>query len=194
ESVCYDMTRMTRDLTGDKLAYPQEYILDLQIRSNKADIADEMMLRDMLRYHPDDILVKVDRAGMAVSLENRVPMLDKDVLKLAFSLPAEHKLRKEKDGSLISKYVLKEVLYRYVPKDIMDRPKKGFSVPLKSWLQKGPVHDLAWDILSGSRLAADGYIDKAGLDKLMRRFMQSGENASLLWSVFVLEQWYRRYE
>ncbi|MBR6238925.1 MAG: asparagine synthase (glutamine-hydrolyzing) [Lachnospiraceae bacterium] len=194
ESVCYDMTRMTRDLTGDRLAYEQEYILGEQIRNGSADITDEMMLRDMLRYHPDDILVKVDRAGMAVSLENRVPMLDKDVLDLAFSLPAEYKLRKGEDGNLISKYVLKEVLYRYVPKDIMDRPKKGFSVPLKNWLQKGPVHDFAWDILTGSKLSTDGYIDKAGLDKLMRRFMESGENASLLWSVFVLEQWYRRYE
>lgn len=194
ESVCYDMTRMTRDLTGDKLAYPQEYILGEQIDKGSADITDEMMLRDMLRYHPDDILVKVDRAGMAVSLENRVPMLDKDVLKLAFSLPADHKLRKGEDGSLISKYVLKELLYRYVPKDIMDRPKKGFSVPLNSWLQKGPVHDLAWDILTASKLSEDGYIYKAELDKLMRRFMESGQNASLLWSVFVLEQWYRRYE
>ena len=79
------------------------------------------MLMDMEVYHPDDILVKVDRAAMAVSLETRVPLLDKDVVEFAWTLPIEYKKQGES-----GKLVLRDVLYRYVPKEIMDRPKKGF--------------------------------------------------------------------
>lgn len=205
EAVCYDMTGMSYKVQGavsagkgigadHKLQTERKRLLEDKLAKGLADIEDVMMLRDLLRYHPDDILVKVDRAGMAVSLENRVPMLDKDVLKLAFSLPVEYKLGREADGTVISKHVLKELLYRYVPKELTDRPKKGFSVPLGSWLKEGPVHDMAWDILTDSRLVRDGYLDKSGVVKLMSDFMKNGENKSLLWSVFVLEQWYRRYE
>ncbi len=204
ESVCYDMTGMSYKIAEkgtkhngkgfDNSTLPDRMnLLKDEVIRGTADIEDVMMLRDLLRYHPDDILVKVDRAGMAVSLENRVPMLDKDVLKLAFSLPVEYKLGRAADGTVISKHVLKELLYRYVPKELMDRPKKGFSVPLGSWLKEGPVHDMAWDILTDSRLVRDGYLDKAPLNRLMSDFMRKGENKSLLWSVFVLEQWYRRY-
>ena len=192
EAVCYDMTQMSEVPSLHNVNAVQDMMLHREIESNDASIMDEMMLRDMLRYHPDDILVKVDRAGMAVSLENRVPMLDKDVLKFAFSLPVEYKLMRTDDGSVINKHVLREVLYRYVPRELMDRPKKGFSVPLVTWLTSGQVHDMAWSILTDSRLVSDGYLDKQWMGGLMKRFMSKSENASLLWSVFVLEQWYRR--
>ena len=149
-----------------------------------------MMLRDMLRYHPDDILVKVDRAGMAVSLENRVPMLDKDVLSFAFSLPLEYKLKTEGD-KIISKRILKDVLYRYVPKEMMERPKKGFSVPLERWLSTGEIHKWAWDILTGSRLVRDGILDRSYVDAIIHSFEAKRVNKTLLWNVIVLEQWYR---
>lgn len=181
EAVCYDMSRLG-----------MKHINQSMLLDETARIEDEMMLRDMCSYHPDDILVKVDRAGMAVSLENRVPMLDKDVLALAFSIPVDYKIGYI-DGELISKYVLKEVLYRYVPKEIMDRPKKGFSVPLQRWLTAGEIHNWAWDILSNSKLVKNGIIDKKMLDRLMADFLTKGVNKSMLWNVIVLEQWYRKY-
>lgn len=157
-----------------------------------ADILDEMMLHDLLNYHPNDILVKVDRAGMAVSLENRVPMLDRDVLSFVYSLPTNYKLASI-DGNIVTKRILKDVLYRYVPKEMMERPKKGFSVPLERWLREGPVKDMADDCLTASHLAKAGIIDQEWIDKVRLRVINKGTNTRLLWNVFVLEQWYRKY-
>lgn len=199
EAVCYDFTDMLDSYSGrtDRESYASHYEQKLLLRSElsngTAAPEDEMMLRDMLKYHPDDILVKVDRAGMAVSLENRVPMLDVDVLRLAFSLPVEYKIGRDSSRQIISKYVLKEMLYRYIPKEMMDRPKKGFSVPLQKWLSEGTVHDMAWSILSDSKLVRDGYLDREWLNRLMTGFLRTKENKGLLWNVFVLEQWYRKY-
>ena len=179
EAVCYDMTYLA----------PKHDREDMLLTSSHTP-EDEMMLRDMLRYHPDDILVKVDRAGMAVSLENRVPMLDKDVLSFAFSLPLEYKLKTEGD-KIISKRILKDVLYRYVPKEMMERPKKGFSVPLERWLSTGEIHKWAWDILTGSRLVRDGILDRSYVDAIIHSFEAKRVNKTLLWNVIVLEQWYR---
>lgn len=181
EAVCYDTSRLVPPHIEQKM-----------LTGGKGSIMDEMMLRDLMSYHPDDILVKVDRAGMAVSLENRVPMLDKDILKLAFSLPVEFKMA-YMDGRVISKRILKEVLYRYVPKEIMDRPKKGFSVPLQSWLSSGDIHNMAWDILADSRLVRDGLLSGKMIKELQDTFMSKGVNKGLLWNVIILEQWYRKY-
>ncbi len=185
ESVCYDTTDLTKALLDkEKLAktWKQPLLLQDELIQGLAKPEDEMMLRDLLSYHPDDILVKVDRAGMAVSLENRVPMLDKDVLAYAFSLPVEYKTKKA---------VLKEVLYRYVPKELMDRPKKGFSVPLTRWLQEGKIHEHAKELLTNSRLVLDGILDEQTVKKLWSDFLLKGTNKGLLWNVIVLEQWYR---
>jgi len=89
--------------------------------------------------------------------------------------------------------VLKEVLYRYVPKELMDRPKKGFSVPFTRWLKSGEIHDMAWDMLSNSYLVRDGILDDKMVETLMKLFVVKGINTSLLWNVIVLEQWYRKY-
>ena len=198
EAVCYDTTHfegklLTKEfLRSGKANWHQNMLLipDL-IGSGKAGIEDEMMLRDLIGYHPEDILVKVDRAGMAVSLENRVPMLDKDVLALAYSLPVSYKLGKEND-KLISKHVLKEVLYRYVPKEIMERPKKGFSVPLSRWLLQGGLHDWAEELLMNSVLVEDGILEAEIVNALWKHFMKTRQNKSLVWNVIVLEQWYRK--
>ncbi|MBE5895675.1 MAG: asparagine synthase (glutamine-hydrolyzing) [Lachnospiraceae bacterium] len=145
-----------------------------------------MMLDDMLHYHPDDILVKVDRAGMAVSLENRIPMLDKDVVEFAWSLPTEYKY----DGRT-SKKILKEVLYRYVPKEMMDRPKKGFSVPLTRWLTEGDTAQWAQELMLHSKAAKDGILRGAEVEKLWKGFLAGKEPSRLVWTVLMLEQWYR---
>lgn len=150
------------------------------------DCKSSMLYKDICGYHPDDILVKVDRTGMMVSLENRVPMLDYDVIRFAFRLPIEYKYE---NG--VSKRILKDILYRYVPADMLNRPKKGFSVPIKDWLQNGPVADMSKQILSDSRLAADGYLDKKVFETVLREFEKDGSHSKLVWKLFVAEQWYQ---
>jgi asparagine synthase (glutamine-hydrolysing) len=195
EAVCYDTSDALNGLLEGGFAkkckrHGQQ--CGTRLPSNAA-VEDEMMLRDLLSYHPDDILVKVDRSGMAVSLENRVPMLDRRVLELACSLPVSYKYGMV-EGKGISKRVLKEVLYRYVPRELMDRPKKGFSVPLGRWLSEGSVHQWAGELLADSHLVRDNILDKKAADRLWSYFNRTGRRKSLLWNVVVLEQWYRSQE
>lgn len=195
ESVCYDTAAFSDKLLTSSFLESQKgnyfgQTMLLTLSRGSVEPEDEMMLRDLLTYHPDDILVKVDRAGMAVSLENRVPMLDKDVLSFAYALPLSYKYGVA-DGKGISKRILKEVLYRYVPKEMMERPKKGFSVPLTDWLKQGSVHEWANEILSDSMLVRDGILNGRQVTKLWEHFLKTGQNKGLLWNVIVLEQWYR---
>ena len=145
-----------------------------------------LLLGDMLHYHPDDILVKVDRAGMAVSLENRIPMLDRDVIEFAFSLPDSYKY----DGK-VSKKVLKHMLYKYVPEDMMNRPKKGFSVPLTKWLTEGDTAKWASELMNDSKIADLGVLDRNLVLKLWKGFEKGREPSRFVWNILMLEQWYR---
>lgn len=145
-----------------------------------------LLLGDMLHYHPDDILVKVDRAGMAVSLENRIPMLDRDVIEFAFSLPDSYKY----DGK-VSKKVLKHMLYKYVPEEMMNRPKKGFSVPLTKWLTEGDTAKWASELMNDSKIADLGVLDRNLVLKLWKGFEKGREPSRFVWNILMLEQWYR---
>ena len=143
-----------------------------------------LMLMDMLQYLPDDILTKVDRSGMFYSLESRIPLLDADVMKFSWQLPHSYKFH---DG--VTKAILKDILYRYVPEETMNRPKKGFSIPVGQWLQDGQMHDWAIDIMNRSKNIAGEFIDTSLYQTIWNEFMKTGQFNSVIWNVLVLEQW-----
>lgn len=170
-------------LYKDKVAGREVKLVDDKLLKGQLG---SLLLTDMLHYHPDDILVKVDRAGMAVSLENRIPMLDRDIVEFAFSLPDDYKLI-GKNG----KRVLKSMLYKYVPEEMMNRPKKGFSVPLTKWLTEGDTALWASELMTSSKLAEAGILEKDYVEKLWGRFKKGNENSRFVWNILMLEQWYR---
>lgn len=143
-----------------------------------------IMLMDMLMYHPDDILVKVDRTAMANSLETRVPMLDKDVVEFAWTLPIELKC---KDGT--GKQVLREVLYRYVPREMMDRPKKGFSVPVRKWLGKPELRLWAEGLLAPELLKKQGLLNSEVVWKIWEDFTVRKIWRPQVWYILMFQQW-----
>ena len=142
------------------------------------------MLMDMLMYHPDDILVKVDRTAMAVSLETRVPMLDKDVVEFAWSLPLEDK---RQDGT--GKLVLRDVLYKYVPKELMDRPKKGFSIPIAKWLMEPSLRAWAETLIDRRTLETQGILNPDTVWKIWKDFVENGVWRIQIWYILMFQAW-----
>jgi asparagine synthase (glutamine-hydrolysing) len=148
------------------------------------DFRNKMMLCDMLTYLPDDILTKVDRASMAVSLEARVPLLDHHLVEFAWKVPIEYKI---KNGQ--SKWLLKELLHRYVPEKLMDRPKMGFGVPLGEWL-RGPLREWAENFLSEDTLNEGGYFQVSEIRKIWNEHLSEKKDwSSLLWSILMFQAW-----
>lgn len=146
---------------------------------------NNLMLMDMLRYLPDDILVKVDRAGMFYSLESRIPLLDKDIVEFAWTLPLAYKMS---EG--VSKRVLRDILYRYVPREMMERPKKGFSIPVEQWLRdKNKMRDWAESIRQDSRPYAAEYMDLKLEASLWKDYVDNGHWQEGIWSILMFEQW-----
>lgn len=150
------------------------------------DTKSSMLYRDQMGFLNDTVLNKVDRTGMFVSLENRIPLLDRDVIAFSWSLPISYKCSQG-----VNKRILKELLYEYVPKSMLDRPKHGFEVPLPEWLSAGELHDWAGDLILHSHLAADGYFEQKILNRIWKQFNHSHSNTLLLWYVLQAEAWYQ---
>lgn len=146
--------------------------------------AARMMLADMGSYLPDDILAKVDRAAMSVSLETRVPFLDHRVVELSQRLPVDLKIR-EGQG----KWILRQLLYRHVPRELIERPKAGFAIPVGDWL-RGPLREWAAALLDESAMRREGYLDPAPVQRIWREHLEGRRNwTARLWTVLMLQAW-----
>ncbi len=160
---------------------------DEGVAQDVPDFTQRMQLVDSLTYLPDDILTKVDRATMAVALEARVPLLNHQVVEFAWRLPLELKLR---DGQ--SKWALRQVLYRHVPRALVDRPKQGFSIPLAAWL-RGALRDWAETMLAPSALAEDGLLNPVPIRHAWAEHISGRrDHAHALWAVLMFQAWRER--
>ena len=151
------------------------------------DFSERMRFQDLRTYLPDDILTKVDRASMAVSLEARVPLLDHRVVEFAWRLPAHLLVR---EGT--TKWLLRQVLYRHVPRALVERPKMGFSVPIGAWL-KGPLRDWAEDLLSEKSLMASGLQPEPVRERWRQHVAGAQDWQYPLWTILMLQAWMRRW-
>ena len=143
-----------------------------------------LMLMDLQMYHPDDILNKVDRTAMAVSLETRVPMLDKDVVEFAWRLPLSYR---RQDG--VTKKVLRDILYRYVPAELMERPKKGFSIPLQKWLLEPALRAWAESLLERAALERQGILNADAVHRMWEDYVERGIWRVQIWYVLMFQEW-----
>lgn len=173
---------LCKKIALDKNVYPYKH--NERPYGDLTDTRNSIMLMDMEVYHPDDILVKVDRAGMAVSLENRVPMLDKDVVEFAWTIPMDYK----RDGE-VGKLVLKDVLYRYVPKEMMDRPKKGFSIPIMKWLKEPELREWAEALIDRNLLKKQGYLDPDVVWYIWDDFIKNDNWRTQVWYILMFQSW-----
>lgn len=172
-------------LAGESpLSEPPSLLADPAPWTENPDAAELMMYRDAMTYLPDDILCKVDRAAMAVGLETRVPFLDHRVAELAWRLPPHMKIRHGQ-----GKWALRQVLYRHLPPNVVDRPKAGFALPLGSWL-RGPLRHWCEELLSESTLRQQGYLRPEPIRKRWAQHLAGAyDHTPSIWSALMFQAW-----
>jgi len=184
--VMYERLVVTALNSATLLAAPVEdgsAIRRLVATSVTFPLAARFMFADTRVYLPDDLLTKLDRASMAVSLEGRVPLLDHRIVEFAWQLP----MRFRRD-----KWLLRRLLARYVPEPLFDRPKMGFEIPLAAWL-RGPLRAWADDLLTSAEFGGEGLFDRPAVASVWRRFALGGTDPLLIWSLVMLETWRRHW-
>ena len=186
------ITCVTKMVLGNQ--YPIKYPIEQEYDVKNWQI--RRMLLDMDTYLPGDILCKVDRASMKYSLESRCPILDKEVMEYSFRM--SHDL-KYKDG--VKKRILKDIAYDYIPKELLDRPKVGFGVPLDKWL-RGPLKENLLDMSNRDYLIQQGIFDADYVSDMIHQYIKTGDGgpatgtnySKIAWSFFVFQQWYQKYK
>lgn len=178
-----DPASLVLDLEGSRLMAPT-IPQHSAVPAAASSTALQMMYLDSISYLPDDILCKVDRAAMGVSLETRVPFLDHRVAELSWRLPLRMKIRGNR-----GKWILRELLYKYVPRELVERPKAGFAVPVGAWL-RGPLRDWAEYHLSDSKIRDEGFFDPLPIRKLwMSHLSGRSDHTASLWAVLIFQSW-----
>jgi asparagine synthase (glutamine-hydrolysing) len=173
----------------EALAPPRTTLDSLEETAAEVDLSTQLMHADIVGYLADDILVKVDRASMAVSLEAREPLLDHHLAHLAFSLPGSMRIRHGE-----RKWILRQVVDRRVPRHLMARPKMGFGVPLAAWL-RGPLRAWAEDLLAEDRLRREGFLHVKSARARWHRLLETGDpsDAADIWNALSFGAWLARW-
>lgn len=169
---------------------------DIERQYGEDNWQERRMLLDMDTYLPGDILCKVDRAAMKYSLETRCPILDTNVMEFAFSIPHEFKYQ---NGN--KKRILKDITYDYIPKELLERPKTGFSVPLDKWL-RGPLKEQLLDMTETHYLQRQGLFQADYVASFIRKYLETGDAGAgtganysrMIWALFMFQRWYQAYE
>jgi asparagine synthase (glutamine-hydrolysing) len=187
ESEVFNMANSTFLPNGIRRLIGEYSLQKNMINDYKGQFQEQMMLWDFHHFMPDDVLVKVDRATMAVALEGREPLLDHRIAEFAFRLPLSMRT-----GDLGSKHLLRKVLYKYLPKDLIDRPKRGFGIPLESWLKKD-LSFLLDDYLNTNTIKNMGVLDPYEVDSIVKSFKKGAAvSANRVWLLLMFSMWHEK--